>query len=51
MSGPHITSPVRRLGVHKELGGETAGTADPSGIPDYTMSCLAHKAVGRRASL
>ena len=27
---PHTTPPVSRLGVHKELGGDTAGTADPN---------------------
>ena len=26
----HTTPPVSRLGVHKELGGDTAGTADPN---------------------
>lgn len=25
----HTASPVRRLGLHKKLGGNTAGTADP----------------------
>jgi len=25
----HPTAPARRLGVHKKLGGDTAGTADP----------------------
>ena len=26
----HTTSPMSGLGVHKELGGDTAGTTDPS---------------------
>ena len=29
-SAPHTTLPVSGLGVHKELGGDTAGTADPN---------------------
>ena len=29
-SAPHPTPPARRLGGHKELGGDTAGTADPN---------------------
>ena len=29
-SASHPTPPARRLGVHKELGGDTAGTADPN---------------------
>jgi len=28
-SASRPTPPVRGLGVHKELGGDTAGTADP----------------------
>ena len=30
LSAPHPTPPASRLGVHKKLGGDTAGTADPS---------------------
>jgi len=29
-SAAHITPPVSRLSMHKELGGDTAGTADPT---------------------
>jgi len=29
-SAPHTTPPVSRLGVYKNLGGDTAGTAEPS---------------------
>ena len=29
-SAPHPTPPARRLGGHKELAGDTAGTADPN---------------------
>ena len=29
-SASHPTPPVRSLGVHKKLGGDTAGTADPN---------------------
>ena len=29
-SAPHPTPPVSGLGVHKKLGGDTAGTADPN---------------------
>jgi len=29
-SAPHPAPPVGRLGMHRELGGCTAGTADPS---------------------
>ena len=29
-SASHATPPARRLGVPKELGGDTAGTADPN---------------------
>lgn len=28
-SGPHTSPPERTLGVHKELGEDTSGTADP----------------------
>jgi len=43
-SASHPLSPARRLGVHKKLGGDTAGTADPNwpkgfSIPyDITLS-------------
>ena len=47
-----LTPPVSRLGVHKKLGGDTAGTADPQltkGISHTIMtSCSAYKAEGRR---
>ena len=36
---------MSRLGGHKELGGDTAGTAD---IPYYMMSCSVYKDGGRR---
>lgn len=39
-SSPHPTSPVRGLEVHKELGGETARTADssrPKDIPHHVI--------------
>ena len=29
-SASQTALPVRRLGVHKKLGGDTAGTADPN---------------------
>ena len=29
-SASHTTPPASRLGVHKKLGGDTVGTADPS---------------------
>ena len=29
-AAPHPTQPARRLGGHKKLGGDTAGTADPN---------------------
>ena len=29
-SASHPTPPASRLGVHKKLGGDTAGTADPN---------------------
>jgi len=29
-SASHTTSPARRLGVHENLGGDTARTADPN---------------------
>jgi len=29
-SAPHTTPPASRLGVHKKLGENTAGTADPN---------------------
>jgi len=42
---------VRRWGVHKKLGGDTARTGDPTeqrGIPYRRTSCSAYKAGGRR---
>jgi len=29
-SASHTAPPVSRMGVHKKLGGDTAGTADPN---------------------
>jgi len=34
----HTTPPGSRLGVHKKLGGDKAGTADPSGPKGYSIS-------------
>ena len=31
-----LTPPARRLGVHKKLGGDTAGTADPNCPKGYS---------------
>ena len=51
-SASHPTPQASRLGVHKELGGDTAGTADPNWPKGYSilydMSCSAYKAGGRR---
>ena len=33
----HTTPPARRLGVHKKLGGDTAGTADPTWPKGYSI--------------
>jgi len=32
-----LTSPVSRLGVHKKLGGDTTGTADPNQQKGYSI--------------
>ena len=50
-SASHPTPPVSRQGVHKELGGDTARTADPNDqrdIPYHMTSRSAYKAGGRR---
>ena len=36
-SASHTIPPVRRLGVHKKLGGDTAGTADPNWPKGYSI--------------
>jgi len=43
----HTTLPARRLGVHKKLGGDTAGTAEQGDIPCHMTSCSAIKAEGQ----
>lgn len=51
VSAPHLTPPARGLGVHKELGGDTAWTADPTdqrNIPDHMASWSVCRARGRR---
>lgn len=35
----HATLPVRRLGEHKELGGDSTRTADPDCPKGYSISC------------
>ena len=50
-SASHPTPPARRLGVHKKLGRDTAGTADPTWPKGYSIpygSCSVYKAGGRR---
>ena len=37
-SAPHPAPPASRLGVHKKLGGDTAGTADPKWPKGYPTS-------------
>ncbi|KAK4810900.1 hypothetical protein QYF61_013308 [Mycteria americana] len=36
-SAPHTAPPASRLGVHKKLGGDTAGRADPNGPKGYPI--------------
>lgn len=51
-SAPHITLSASRSGVHKLLGGDTAGTVDPSDprdIPANAMPCSATITEGRLA--
>jgi len=39
-SAPHTTGPpASRLGMNKKLGGDTAGTADPSGPKGCPIPC------------
>ena len=38
-SAPHPALPASRLGVHKELGGGTAGTADPNCPKGHSRPC------------
>jgi len=50
-SASYTTPPPSRLGVHKKLGGDTAGTTipvDQRDIPDHTTSCSAMKSWGKR---
>jgi len=47
-SAPHTTPPASGLGVHKKLGGDTAGTTDQKDSPYCMTSCSAFKAGGRR---
>lgn len=48
-SASQDTPPVSRLGVHTELGGDTARTGDPRDIPHRVISCSAYKAGERRS--
>ena len=36
-SASHTAPPVSRMGVHKKLGGDTAGTADPNWPKGYPL--------------
>jgi len=36
-SASPTTQPANGLGVHKKLGGDTAGTADPNGPKGYSI--------------
>lgn len=40
--------PVRRLRVHKKLGTDRAGTADPRDGPQHVALCSAHQVGGRK---
>lgn len=47
-----LTQPsVRRIEVHKELEGDTAGTASPRETPHHMVSYSAYKPGGRRKDI